>query len=133
MENATRSTPDIKSLAALLLDSDGERFKGQQLIFRHAAWSRKGLLRMASIRGTLFSGDSSFPISLVLICSCSMCAADYYCIGTCSGWFCNMSPAWIGHPYRCLMIAGPGTGKTWSSCQLMYHLSKAMAAKGFRY
>lgn len=26
---------------------------------------------------------------------------------------------------RCLMIAGPGTGKTWSSCQLMYHLSKA--------
>lgn len=23
------------------------------------------------------------------------------------------------------MIAGPGTGKTWSSCQLMYHLSKA--------
>ena len=28
---------------------------------------------------------------------------------------------------RCLMIAGPGTGKTWSSCQLMYHLSKACA------
>ncbi|CAE7946529.1 ANKRD50 [Symbiodinium sp. KB8] len=26
--------------------------------------------------------------------------------------------------YRCLMVAGPGTGKTWSSCQLMYHLSK---------
>lgn len=34
VENATRPTPDIKSLAALLLDSDGERFKGQQLIFR---------------------------------------------------------------------------------------------------
>lgn len=26
------------------------------------------------------------------------------------------------------MIAGPGTGKTWSSCQLKYHLSKACAA-----
>ena len=23
------------------------------------------------------------------------------------------------------MVAGPGTGKTWSSCQLMYHLAKA--------
>ena len=61
VENATRSTPDIKSLASLLLDADGERLEGQQLIF------------------------------------------------------------------RCLMIAGPGTGKTWSSCQLMYHLSKACA------
>ncbi|CAE7788145.1 unnamed protein product [Symbiodinium sp. CCMP2592] len=29
--------------------------------------------------------------------------------------------------YRCLMVAGPGTGKTWSSCQLMYHLSKVCA------
>jgi hypothetical protein len=35
VENATRPTPDIKSLAALMLESDGERFKGQQLIFRH--------------------------------------------------------------------------------------------------
>eukprot|EP00435_Cladocopium_sp_Y103_P075303 s223_g56.t1 len=61
VENATCSTPDIKSLASLLLDADCERFKGQQLIF------------------------------------------------------------------RCLMIAGSGTGKTWSACQLMYHLSKACA------
>ncbi|CAK9053328.1 Hypothetical protein (Fragment), partial [Durusdinium trenchii] len=63
VESATVQTPDIKSLADLLLGADGERFKGQQLI------------------------------------------------------------------YRCLMIAGPGTGKTWSSCQLMYHLSKACSAR----
>ncbi|CAJ1359574.1 unnamed protein product [Effrenium voratum] len=62
VENAKVSTPDIKSLATMLLDSDGERYLGQQLA------------------------------------------------------------------YRCLMVAGPGTGKTWSSCQLMYHLSKACTA-----
>ena len=34
VESATVQTPDIKSLADLLLGADGERFKGQQLIYR---------------------------------------------------------------------------------------------------
>ena len=38
VESATVSTPDIKSLATLLLDADGERFTGQQLIYRLGAF-----------------------------------------------------------------------------------------------
>eukprot|EP00438_Fugacium_kawagutii_P024426 Skav202099 [mRNA] locus=scaffold1980:24708:37417:+ [translate_table: standard] len=65
VENATRPTPDIKSLASLLLDADGERLKGQQLIFRclMIAGPGTGMMRKDGISDVSFA---SLPLSVIL-------------------------------------------------------------------